>query len=160
MRSGQAIQNQHRNLHGAWQSLKQRMDQFGHHLHAVTPEEAAAHTTPGEAAAHDRVALAEDVRTLMGNLRAHFSEEEQSELYNGFSEEFPRYAETLDRLQKEHDEVMGELEAVLGQLKGNSVEARAISERFAKTIAALENHEAKENEILQQAYNEDLGGPD
>lgn len=101
---------------------------------------------------------------LVAVLKPHFSGEETSPLYRDVPIESPRFAPSLDRLFGEHEAIVDELTAISREACGTTeppaAQIRELTLRTKRMIFTLKRHESEENEILQQAYWDDLAASD
>jgi len=97
-------------------------------------------------------------------LRSHFKREEDSPLFREVPINFPRFSGTIDRLMSEHGQFLNDLDEIIDSLESLRQPRQAhIWEMACKTklvVASLRRHESEENEVLQKAYWEDVGGMD
>jgi iron-sulfur cluster repair protein YtfE (RIC family) len=104
--------------------------------------------------------VASQLQALAKTLEHHFAHEDSSDLYTTFLERFPRFSTALARLGREHTDVLNEIRALASGFasKPATKNLRKLHCRVEAFIATLRRHEAEENEILQRAYCEDIGG--
>lgn len=95
------------------------------------------------------------VKELTELLKRHFAFEERSPLYLEVPLDFPRFAPRLQELDQEHKTFIGELDhlSTLIHQKHESVFIK-----FHSLLRRLKAHEQSEREILQLAFNQDIGG--
>ena len=118
-----------------------------------------AFAEPGEPSADRRAGIVESLRLLRCHLRDHFSQEE----CGGFMEEavtrIPRLSAAMRSILDQHPALPGELDRVIATLEppespGCWATAARDYEAFAAHMTA---HERRENAVVQEGYNEDLG---
>lgn len=118
-----------------------------------------AFAAPGEPSAARRAGVVESLRLLRCHLRDHFSQEE----CGGFMEEavtrIPRLSAAMRSILGQHPALLGQLDRVIAALEppespGSWAIAAGDYEAFAAQMTA---HERRENAVLQEGYNEDLG---
>ena len=101
---------------------------------------------------------------LAAGLREHFTDEEESCLFQDVPLAFPQFATCIAELRSEHASFLSSLESALGEarhlVRCPRAESRELRERVRVLIATLRRHEAQENEILWRAYWDDAGGGD
>ncbi|GMV41965.1 MAG: hypothetical protein AMXMBFR64_36810 [Myxococcales bacterium] len=101
---------------------------------------------------------------LMENLRMHFASEERGCLHTEVPVMAPHLATHCARLLEEHAQILQGFERSLERLRLLAEEhigdAKAVSKRVRMVIATLRRHEAEENELLMNAFWEDLGAKD
>ena len=97
-------------------------------------------------------------------LKPHFAGEEASGFYKEVPIEFPRFARTLNRLMGEHQLILDELEGIIGDAEGAGEpperQLRELTLRTSILLAMLRTHESEEDEVLQQAYWDDVPAGD
>jgi hypothetical protein len=109
------------------------------------------------------------VGELLGQLRPvlsrHFHAEEEGPFAREFPAKFPHLANRLDELMKEHlallRQVDGLLDAATAAPKGDGTggaEPAAVISGIRDFVEAIRLHETAENELLQDAFLEDIGG--
>jgi hypothetical protein len=108
--------------------------------------------------------LREQLAPLVTILEPHFADEETSPLYTDVPVESPRFAPSLDRLFGEHGAIVEELRSIAREASGTTgppaAQIRELTLRTRRMIFTLKRHESEENEILQQAYWDDLSAAD
>lgn len=111
---------------------------------------------------------AEELRELLHEfqyaLAVHFSNEEESEgFFESVTAHAPRLTHDAGQLCNEHDELMHKAtELCRFAMAGSPSMAwwRELSSRCHEFSKQLMHHESEESQLLQQAYQEDLGGVD
>lgn len=98
----------------------------------------------------DREKLLPTLRELQGKLEHHFKAEES--LHRGLVEDVPRLARALGRLYDDHTGIVDDLVMTL------SAEGDDLTSRCQKLVERIQEHEAAENEVMQGAYWDDIGG--
>jgi hypothetical protein len=103
---------------------------------------------------------------LRDQLGMHFALEEAYGYFEDAIEVAPRLSMKADSLRAEHDEFYNEICSLVDQaeqLLHDELPDRWMADvvnRFAEFFTAFQNHETAENQLIQQAFNEDLGGWD
>lgn len=107
-----------------------------------------------------RARVVDGLKNLREHLRSHFEQEEQG----GFLEEsvtrIPRLAKAAGTILAEHPKLLSELDALIeSTAKAEAGEAtlEACCRGFNRFAGHMVAHERKENSIVQEGYNEDLG---
>ena len=100
---------------------------------------------------------------LREELVEHFHYEEEGGFFKDVVERAPRYSEQIDELCQEHVQSLQDLDqmthdAEVGEPTGEWWDD--LSHRFHEFSNQLMNHEARENQLLQNAYGIDLGAND
>jgi hypothetical protein len=99
------------------------------------------------------------LRTLEGELRGHFALEERGGYMAPVLERAPHLCRTARDLLEEHRQ----LEVSLSGLIYESASPRADASFWASLgewLAQVRRHEAKENQVVQEAYDRDAEGED
>ena len=107
--------------------------------------------------------VAQLLENLLERVAAHFKDEEAAGLFQDLTRRMPQHAGEIETLRSQHDQLLENL------VKLNRVAANG--ELIAETWAELEHnfrnlttelchHEARENELLQLAYDDDIGSHD
>jgi len=110
-----------------------------------------------------REGLAEFVTRLVAihaNVSEHFRFEEQNGYMHDVRKREPWLERTIAELGEEHRQLLGSLETLLGEAKA----ACSLDDRFREKARAwveqVRHHEARENELLQDAFNRDISAED
>jgi hypothetical protein len=96
---------------------------------------------------------------LVDQVTMHFRAEEQTDLFAGFPEQFPRFSLALERLKYQHGQLLTELRrlrAALASTSGTTI-APQIAEQARIVITGIRRHEQAEDDLLQRAYVQDIG---
>ena len=104
--------------------------------------------------------MLEALNKLRGTLAAHFKVESGEPLFRTIPTAHPRFAGRLSRLESEHEGMLEELDQVVRQAEGSQsriYEQRELNGRIQLLIAKIRRHEAEENEILIEAYWDEVG---
>ena len=134
------VQVQHKELHRMLDDIRLQCDRL------AIPSEASA------AATH----LKEVVHRLQKFLQHHFQQEEEGGWLEEAAARIPRLSQSLTNLEKEHRELLGQTDRLIAHLELPPSELLAAVPRFAALIDAIKTHEAREEEVLSQGFNEDL----
>lgn len=89
-----------------------------------------------------------------GRLLDHLEREERAGVLERAAAVEPRFHRRVDQLRGEH----GQLRALARAWLAGGADWVVVQERFAAFRRLLDAHERQENEVLQRAYTEDLGG--
>jgi iron-sulfur cluster repair protein YtfE (RIC family) len=113
-----------------------------------------------------QVPLAEIERLLSelrGHLEAHFHSEEREGFFDQVLTCAPQHSRRVGNLTQEHVELLGGLDSLIGLAgcgAGQPQYWRVLALRFEDFMRKLMHHESEENDVLQQAYQDDLGTKD
>lgn len=98
----------------------------------------------------DREKLRPTLLELRGKLEHHFKAEES--MHSDLVADVPRLASRLGRLYADHTSLVDELVSTL------AAEGGELTDRCQKLVGRIREHEAAENEVMQGAYWDDIGG--
>lgn len=94
---------------------------------------------------------------LAQRLAAHFAtEEHDSGLYAQILDVDARFGPTIKQLSAEHVLLLKEAQ----DLASNAIDWERCKKLFKQLREALEKHESCENQLIQQAYTDDIGSKD
>ena len=103
------------------------------------------------------------VCSLQEHLAIHFREEEDDGFFDQIVDLAPRFSEQTDELREEHAQLNSELDE-LAKLAGTEAGSdewwQRLEQGFHHLGKHLMHHEHKENELLQDAYEDDIGSKD
>ncbi|MGD8316864.1 MAG: hemerythrin domain-containing protein [Myxococcales bacterium] len=91
----------------------------------------------------------------------HFRLEEETGLHIQLRDQSPRLASRLEQLLSDHSRILDELQKVAADLPTDSVVANEVGPLKERALGALQDireHERAENEVMMDAYWDDLGG--
>jgi hemerythrin-like domain-containing protein len=95
-------------------------------------------------------------------LREHFGGEAESSVFVALSEEHPRFSAKIAQLVGEHPRILHLFGAAADRAASLEAAAardyEALAAQAQAAIAMLRRHEAEENEMIMNAYWDDLGG--
>lgn len=105
--------------------------------------------------------LSGDLLQLRELLERHFEREEDGGLFDDLQARLPAKDIVLDALKGEHGDFLDDVDELLGRLEAVSFESFGpIRQDLGRFLDTYQEHERVENELLQKAYNLDLGAPD
>jgi predicted nucleic acid-binding Zn-ribbon protein len=135
-----------------------------------------------EALGRAHAALLEDLRKLEGaalpafgeglaELRArldatrrhiteHFRFEEQNGYMDAVRKREPRLERTIEQLAQEHRELEQSLEALIGESEVVTGLGAAYREKVRRWVEHVRQHEARENDLVLDAFNLDISAED
>src|SRR5262249_33266622 len=118
--------------------------------------EQSVNSTAGQDISKIRVQL--DVTQT--HILEHFRFEEQKGYMDKVRKREPRFERTIEQLAKEHRQLAQSLEDLISEVnKAGSLNLRCL-ESVKKWIAAVRKHEAREDELVQEAFNLDISAED
>ena len=109
----------------------------------------------------DRVA--KSLTSLTSQLATHFDEEEIAGVFDDVVEQAPRLSERVDQLKQQHIELRSALAAINRKATAGDGTARwwdDLSKAFRDFSTDLMHHEQSENDLVQEAYTQDIGSKD
>lgn len=109
----------------------------------------------------------DDLAVALGELRDSLDEHFQHEEVNGYFDEIleraPRLAPKVAELKRQHPSLLTAARGIqtwVDQAGGDETAMERAESEYREFILELLSHEGAENDLLQQAYNEDLGTSD
>jgi len=104
--------------------------------------------------------LSEMMTSLQEHVRVHFHEEEEGGLFSEVTAQAPRMSDRAEELKNEHVD-LGAMVVELVTLASEEDElCTSLDTKFHDFSKALMQHESKENELLLDAYEDDIGSAD
>ena len=143
--------------------VDQTLDDHAETMQAVTHLEAILDRHPDPEGKWIAEIIAELPR-LSQVLRCHFGEEQEGPLYREIPVRRPRFAERLRRLEAEHARIVRAVEGAIAL--GRELEdpplhkMREFNAQLQLLVAQIRRHEAEENEVLLEAYWDEVGTGD
>ncbi|MBC8353181.1 MAG: hemerythrin domain-containing protein [Planctomycetes bacterium] len=101
--------------------------------------------------------------SLGDHIKTHFEEEETTGLFDNIVDRAPRLSERIDALRTEHQQLLAvvrQLNEVARNGDGSVDWWQRLNTDFHKFSAELMHHETAENDILLEAYTDDIGASD
>jgi len=118
--------------------------------------EEAASPTAGEGLAGLRGRL-DATRTHIGE---HFRFEEENGYLDVVSKREPRLDRAIQQLIEEHRQLAQSLDRILGEAKAAMGLEDALREEVQGWVKRVRQHEAREDNLIQDAFNLDIGAED
>jgi hypothetical protein len=118
--------------------------------------EKAVGTASGEALAE----LRDRLRATDAHISEHFRFEEQNGYMDAVRKREPRLVRPIDELAQEHGELRQTLAALTERAGACTSLDDALREEIRDWIRRVRRHEARENELVQGAFNLDIGPED
>ena|GEM_PF-1785283 len=100
---------------------------------------------------------------LSEELQEHFLEEEKGGFFDMIRQRAPRLASDTKLLEEEHQEFLGRIRDLITTAEtceGSEPWWQRLKAEFHEYSKGLMHHESLENQLLQRAYNEDIGSHD
>jgi hypothetical protein len=113
---------------------------------------------PGSAAG--LAGLRERLGTTLTDVTAHFRLEEQGGYLDAVRKREPRLEHVAQQLSEEHGRLTQSLQALVREAQEAAGLTAGLGEKVREWIAQIRHHEARENEVVQDAFNTDLGAED
>jgi AraC-like DNA-binding protein len=104
--------------------------------------------------------LRSKLAAIQTHITTHFDYEEQSGWANSVLMQQPRLEHAVESLLQEHRELVAGLETLLEEAVGHDVLPAGFGGKVLRWIQRVRAHEARENDLLERAFIEDLGTGD
>jgi iron-sulfur cluster repair protein YtfE (RIC family) len=98
--------------------------------------------------------------SLQEHLREHFHEEEDGGFFKEIVSQAPRMSDRADAIENEHVDLSTAVDELVSVASKESELCKTMEAGFHDFSKALMHHETKENELLLDAYEEDIGSAD
>lgn len=145
------VVQEHRELHEVMEELRKTFREL-----AATHED---HAKYGEKVPR----LIEALGEMQTQLTQHFATEEDGGYMAEVLKVAPRFGEHAKKLQRQHEEFLGTLAHLrrrVQEFHPDKDRWTNIEEQFDRLLENLKVHEQQENDMLQEAYEEDVGAAD
>jgi len=93
-------------------------------------------------------------------VKEHFRFEEQNGYMGAVRKREPRLEHTIQQLEEEHRQLLRSLETLLGVVQAATSLDNVFREKVRAWVERVRHHEARENEVIQDAYNQDISAED
>lgn len=106
---------------------------------------------------------AESLASLASQLETHFEEEEIAGVFDDVVERAPHLSERVDQLKQQHNELRNAFAAINQSASSGDRTVQwwdNLSKAFHDFSTDLMHHEHTENELVQEAYTQDIGSKD
>jgi hypothetical protein len=87
----------------------------------------------------------------------HFGFEEQDGYMDTVRKREPRFDRIIQQLGEEHRELMQSLDALIREVRKAACFEDAVREKIRMWVERLRRHEARENDLVQDAFSLDIG---
>ncbi len=118
--------------------------------------ENAAHSSPGA----DSAAMLSRLERTRVHITEHFRFEEQNGYMAVVLQREPNLARTVEQLRDEHQQLALKLAGLLERMKTGKPLEEEIRNQIRAWVESVRQHEARENRLVQNAFNMDLGTED
>jgi len=116
-----------------------------------------------EAAEVSREVLVALLNGLNDELLVHFSHEEHRGVFDQITAQAPRFTRQVDGLWSEHRDLLKAIGSVVDFAESGEMTRqwwKELGSRFRALSKQLMHHESEENQLLQRAFQEDIGAND
>lgn len=100
------------------------------------------------------------LQNLRDELRRHFQLEEQGGYMQEIREKRPNWNDRIDDLLTQHAAMLSTMGELLDEADEIVRRTEQWQANFEKLLSALDNHEHAENQLVQEAYEQDIGSKD
>lgn len=100
------------------------------------------------------------LKATLAHATDHFHLEEKSGFMDSMADRDPRLEHAVEKLRGEHDELKETLRAIIVDSTQVSQFEPVLRSRIHDWIARFRHHEYSENDLVQDAFNYDLGAED
>jgi hemerythrin len=105
-----------------------------------------------------------EMRSLLERTRAHILEHFRFEEQNGYMDAVlhrdPNLARTVENLREEHRQLAQELEGLIERTRTGRHLEEAFRDQVRSWLESVHRHEARENTLVQDAFNVDFSALD
>jgi DNA-binding transcriptional ArsR family regulator len=105
-----------------------------------------------------------EIRARLGATQAHIAEHFRFEEENGYLDALkkrePRLERTIRQLAEEHRQLAQSLAALVGEARAATSLGDKFREKTREWIERVRQHEHHENDLVQNAFNLDIGAED
>lgn len=112
----------------------------------------------------DASEVASVVDSFLAFLKQHFEHEDQGGgFFDQISEQTPRLSERADEVRHEHADLLDDFQALKHLADAKTADAAwwdQLNSRFQSISKELMHHERREEDLLQESFNEDIGTGD
>jgi hypothetical protein len=122
----------------------------------LRPLEEAASATAGDGI----VELSSHLARTKTHLTEHFHFEEHNGHMDAIREREPRLEHAVQQLTGDHRQLLQSLDALLERTQAATSLGGPLREEVRRWINHVRQHEARENELVQEAFNRDIGAED
>jgi hypothetical protein len=106
----------------------------------------------------------ENLRARLGAAHAHITKHFRFEEQNGYMDAVrkrePRLERAIHELAEEHGQLRQSLDALTGKARAATTLSDTLREEVREWIERVRLHEIRENDLIQDAFNLDIGAED
>ena len=104
------------------------------------------------------------LRARLGEAHAHLTEHFRFEEENGYMDAVrarePRLERTIQQLAEEHSQLKRSLDALIGEASAATNLSDTLRDEIREWIDCVRRHEVHENDLVQDAFDLDIGAED
>jgi len=97
---------------------------------------------------------------VQAHITQHFRFEEQNGYMDAVRKRKPRLERTIQQLAEEHEQLRQSLDGLIGQARAARSLSDTLREKVPEWIEHVRRHEIHENDLIQDAFNLDIGAED
>jgi len=131
--------------------------------HAALREKLGQIARALESAQISREVLVALLNELHDDLTIHFSHEEHKGVFDQITAQAPRFTRQVDGLWSDHRDLLRAIGSVIEFAESGEMTQpwwKELGSRFRALSKQLMHHEGEENQLLQRAFQEDIGAND
>ena len=99
--------------------------------------------------------------TLRDRISDRFTEEQEHALFQHLLQSAPRLQREIEALEGDHEELRLQLEALLRLFDATGeVDRSRFADQFSAFLQHFSDHERREDDLIQEVYDDDLGSSD
>jgi hypothetical protein len=98
--------------------------------------------------------------TALDHITAHFRFEEENGYLDVVRTREPRLERAVQQLAEEHRQLNMSLETLLGEARAATGLGPGLGTKVREWVEQIRRHEAREDQVVQDAFNMDLGAED
>jgi hemerythrin len=97
------------------------------------------------------------LRVTRAHVVAHFRFEEESGYMDKVRQREPRLERAVQQLAEEHRQLTQSLDAILAEANAAPAMTDALRDGIREWVECMRNHETRENHLVQEAFDFDIG---
>jgi hypothetical protein len=105
-----------------------------------------------------------ELRAQLGEVHAHVTEHFRFEEQNGYLDSVrkrePRLERTVQQLAEEHGQLRQSLDALIREARAATSLGHTLRDEVREWIERVRQHESRENDLVQDAFNLDISAED
>lgn len=125
-------------------------------IHTIDELKAGIHAP--ETSAQTLQSLSETLRERISN---RFTEESEHALFQHLLKTAPRMQREIESLEGDHEELRLQMDALLQLFdESGEVDRERFAEQYSSFLQHFSDHERREDDLIQEVYDDDLGSGD